>query len=149
MRIALADAAATGALGRRLAAGMDRGVVYLRGELGAGKTALARAILNGRGYTGKVKSPTYTLVEPYSVDGQTIYHLDLYRLSDPEELEYAGGRDYFDDQAICLLEWPEKAQGCLPEPDIEIALRYEKQGRYAVLTAQTEKGREVLAKISY
>ena len=93
MRIELADEAATAALGRRLAAVLQTGVVYLEGELGAGKTALARAILQGRGFAGKVKSPTYTLVEPYHVEADNIYHLDLYRLSDPEELEWLGLRD--------------------------------------------------------
>lgn len=103
------------------------GIVLLKGDLGAGKTTLVRGLLRHLGYKGIVKSPTYTLVEPYQLGSRLIYHFDLYRLGDPEELEYIGGRDYWDSDALCLIEWPEKAAGHLPKADIELTLQYEKQ----------------------
>lgn len=116
-------------------------VVYLRGSLGAGKTTFARGFLHGLGYHGVVKSPTYTLVEPYSFEGGlTCYHFDLYRLADPEELEFTGARDYFNDASICLIEWPEKAAGFLHEADIDCTLEHHPQGRKITLTACSEKG---------
>lgn len=124
-------------------------IFYLQGELGAGKTTFVRGFLQGLGHRGVVKSPTYTLVEPYEIGHKRIYHFDLYRLADPDELEYAGGRDYFDGEAICLLEWPEKAEGCLPEADIQLLLSYENEGRRAEIVANTSKGKAVLASLSY
>ena len=140
MRLELVDAAATETLGRRLAAGMHRGIVYLEGELGAGKTALARAILRGRGYSGKVKSPTYTLVEPYRIGNERVYHLDLYRLSDPEELEWLGLRDMLDAPALLLVEWPERGAGYLPAADLRIVLKYRGTGRVVNLYSKTALG---------
>ena len=131
---ALADEAATLALGaelgHRLAAG---GCVYLEGDLGAGKTTLVRGILRGLGHNGAVKSPTYTIVEPYEIRGVHIYHFDLYRLSDPEELELVGVREYFDAGSLCLLEWPERGAGVVPAPDLTITLAVNGHGRKATL----------------
>jgi len=112
------------------------GLVFLNGDLGAGKTTLVRGLLRNLGYQGIVKSPTYTLVEPYEINGRNIYHFDLYRLGDPEELEYMGGRDYWNSDALCLIEWPEKAQGYLPEPDMILNIRYLNEGRDLEITSE-------------
>jgi len=127
-------------------------VIFLDGDLGTGKTTLVRGFLQSLGFTGNVKSPTYTLVEPYRIDNQQIYHFDLYRLGTPDELEYAGGRDYFDGDAICLIEWPEKAKGYLPMADLLVQLSYQNQagvqGRHCVISSNTPKGRSILQALS-
>jgi tRNA threonylcarbamoyladenosine biosynthesis protein TsaE len=134
----LADAEATVALGHTLGKLFSgSGVVYLQGDLGAGKTTLTRGILQAYGHTGPVKSPTYTLVEPYELPDTTIYHFDLYRLLDSEELELMGFRDYFHPQALALVEWPVRGEPLLPSPDWLIALEVTESGfgRVARLTA--------------
>jgi tRNA threonylcarbamoyladenosine biosynthesis protein TsaE len=124
----LDDEAATLACGARFAKVVQAGlVVYLHGDLGAGKTTFARGVLHGLGYVGKVKSPTYTLVESYpilfnNIFNYTFYHFDLYRFIDENEWEAAGFRDYFNPQSVCMIEWPEKAEHMLPIPDVNIQL---------------------------
>jgi tRNA threonylcarbamoyladenosine biosynthesis protein TsaE len=137
----LADEQATTELGAALSAVLRPGmVVFLSGDLGAGKTTLARALIQALGHAGRVKSPTYTLVEIYVISSLYLYHFDFYRFNDPEEWEEAGFREYFNDASICLVEWPEKAGGLLPPADIEIALHVAGDGRQARITAVTGKG---------
>src|SRR5690554_4241302 len=118
--------------------------LFLDGDLGAGKTTLTRGILRAFGHTGAVKSPTYTLVEAYEFPERRVYHFDLYRLGDPEELEYMGIRDYFDDHSISLIEWPARGAGYLPSPDWWLQVTVEGVGRRISVEAKTAKGRLLL-----
>lgn len=141
--------AAMEAWGARLGQACPQGAwIYLRGDLGAGKTTLVRGLLRGLGYEGKVKSPTYTLVEPYTLSGHHVHHLDLYRLADPEELAWIGIEEIFQADHLCLVEWPEQGQGVLPVPDVELALEYAGNGRLIQAQARTERGRGVVAQMS-
>jgi len=154
----LPDEAATDALGNRLAerihasinqsksieiSNLENGcgaLIYLRGELGAGKTALVRALLRACGVTGRIKSPSYALLESYKVSSLYFYHIDFYRFSDSSEWQDAGFRDLFRPDAVILIEWPEKAADQLPVPDVLIELSYAEPGRIARLEAHTKRG---------
>jgi tRNA threonylcarbamoyladenosine biosynthesis protein TsaE len=129
LTLPLPDAAATERFGARVAPLLEGGmVVTLRGELGTGKTTLARGVLRARGVRGPVKSPTYTLVEHYPVSSLYFYHFDFYRLANPHEWDDAGVSDYFRDDAICLVEWPERVAGLLATPDLELSLSHAADG---------------------
>ena len=145
------DEAATLACGARFANILQAGLnIYLHGNLGAGKTTFARGVLHGLGHIGKVKSPTYTLVEPYNFSDYNVYHFDLYRFIDEEEWEAAGFREYFNPQSICMIEWPEKAAHILPKPDIDVKLSLyntvhdENIGRQIQLSANSVLGQQCL-----
>jgi tRNA threonylcarbamoyladenosine biosynthesis protein TsaE len=148
MEVLLADAEAQSAFGELLAACLPgRCVVYLEGDLGSGKTTLARGILRGLGHRGPARSPTYTLIEPYELAAARVYHLDLYRLGDPEELEYLGLRDLAGEEAVLLVEWPERGAGVLPPPDLRISLHHLRDGRRLELSAQSRAGRAIMGEL--
>ncbi|TFW07633.1 tRNA (adenosine(37)-N6)-threonylcarbamoyltransferase complex ATPase subunit type 1 TsaE [Oxalobacteraceae bacterium OM1] len=150
----LRDEAATAAFGACFAKALAPGLaIYLHGDLGAGKTALTRALLHAAGHQGKVKSPTYTLAEPYRVvignAPVDVIHFDLYRLASPEEFLDAGFREHFGGAAICIVEWPEKAQGVLPPPDIDVVIAMAGVGRDIELRALSDQGSECLKRIKF
>lgn len=153
MRLTAADADATRALGARLANAIlatdEPGalVIGLSGDLGAGKTTLAGGLLGALGHDGATRSPTYTLVEPYRLAGRDVNHCDLYRLRDPSELDDLGLRDLMTPRSLLLVEWPERAGGRLGAPDLSLALAYADGGRTVELSAASEAGKRVLARL--
>lgn len=146
VELCLADETASLRLGQLLGESLQAGgTLFLEGTLGAGKTTLTRGLLRFLGHAGAVKSPTYTLVEPYQLAAVQVFHFDLYRLGDAEELEFMGIRDYFAPGSLCVVEWPSRGTGFLPAPDVAIALEVAPPGRLARLSAGTGKGRQLLA----
>ena len=143
--VELPDESATLRLGQQLAP--VSGLIFLRGELGAGKTTFVRGYLRALGYGGAVKSPTYTLIEPYELNNRTLLHLDIYRLGDPSELEHIGVRDELEQGNTLLVEWPERAHGLLGKPDLDIALHYHNDARRAELMPATSEIADVLAQV--
>lgn len=154
MELVINDSGSMERLGAALAAAVlsaDRRhtLINLQGPLGAGKTTLVRGFLRGCGVSGPIKSPTYTLIEPYQVGERAFYHFDLYRLEDPEALEMLGVRDYFSGDSVCLIEWPEQAGGLLPAATVEVRLALEGTGRRATLTPATEHGASLLKSFNF
>lgn len=151
--LALPDEAATLALGARLARALEPGLsIWLQGDLGAGKTTLSRGLLRELGFSGRVKSPTYTLVELYGFPRFNLYHFDLYRFADHNEWDDAGFREYFGPQAVCLVEWPDKGGSGLPRPDMAVELDFFEgdggDGRRVRITGFTEAGKACVARLS-
>ncbi len=141
----LPDETATADFGARLASVLpEQAVIFLEGDLGAGKTTLVRALLRALGHQGAVRSPTYTLVEPYEIADRSLYHLDLYRLGSPEELEDIGIRDLLAQPCVLLIEWPERGAGVLPEPDLRLILTAAGAGRALTVRAATPLGGKLL-----
>lgn len=146
-QVSACDELAMKEAGEKLALSFEGGeIIYLTGCLGAGKTTLTAGILRGLGHPGAVKSPTYTLVEPYDLERFQVYHFDLYRLGDPEELEYIGIREYTDHNAICILEWPERGLGFIPSPDLVIRIEMAAVGRSLIMQAKTPKGTRMISR---
>ena len=146
----LPDEAATGALARRVAGALQGGglVIYLDGPLGAGKTSFARALLTACGVGERIKSPTYSLVEGYAAQGRPAWHLDLYRIADPGELEWLGLDALAESAALVLVEWPERGAGALPAADLQLRLSYAGTGRQALLQACTARGERLFEQLS-
>ena len=145
----LPDEATTAELATRLAGALDGGlVVYLHGDLGAGKTSFARALLGALGVGERIKSPTYSLVESYRANGRPAWHLDLYRIADPGELEWLGLDALSDPSALVLVEWPERGAGALPAPDLVVHLSYAGTGRHARMEVRTPRGAAVTSRLA-
>ena len=123
-------------------------IIYLMGDLGAGKTTLTRGVMRGFGYEGAVKSPTYTIIEPYEFKKSKIYHFDLYRLADAEEVEYLGAEEYFSPANLCLIEWPEKGLGAIPPADLVIELTQRGVGRSLTCKNQSKKGLKIIKRLT-
>lgn len=122
-------------------------IIFLEGDLGTGKTTLVRSFIQALGYQGTIKSPTYTLVEPYTIQQQLLFHFDLYRLQDPQELEFIGIEDYFMQKGIFLIEWPERGTGVLPPADLTCYIQHRSLGRQLQVSAKTEYGEKILANL--
>lgn len=156
LKLDLKDEAATLKLGRLLAPLLQREAmklnrafcVFLKGDLGAGKTTLSRAVITSLGHQGPVRSPTFTLVESYQPHDFCVYHFDLYRLNDAEELEYMGIRDYFASQALCLVEWPERASGVMGKADATVEITYRENSRHAVIKCDAFTPDDLLSLLS-
>ncbi len=151
MLISLVDESATLDFGKRIAqlCPDNQFTLHLKGDLGAGKTTFSRGFIQALGHTGNVKSPTYTLVENYQLNNRPVFHFDLYRLADPEELDYLGLDDYLTSNAVCLIEWPEQADKYLPEPDLKLEFNYQNTGRTINLTAFSNDGQNLIKKLNY
>ena len=149
LKIELADFHKTEALGGELAVLVDEGgLVFLQGDLGTGKTTLCRGLLRSLGYLGAVKSPTFTLIEPYLIGDRAVIHFDLYRLGHPEELNYLGVEEYFETTSLCVIEWPERGYGFLPQQDLVVSLAYKNSlERTALITSFSSKGARVLQQL--
>ena len=148
LELHLPEETATSAFGARLARVIAPGLSFhLHGDLGSGKTTLVRGLLRGLGYQGRVKSPTYALVELYTVSRLNLYHFDFYRFRDPKEWRDAGLDEYFDGASVCLVEWPEKAAGLLPGADLDIAFEFAGDGRDLSVRAGTESGKACIERL--
>ena len=149
MHLHLADEAAFANLGANIAGGLRPGLrIYLSGDLGSGKTTLVRAMLRALGYAGRVKSPSYTLVELYTVSRLHLYHFDFYRFRNADEGRDAGFRDLFGGDAVCLVEWPDKALAWLPAPDLDIRISVAGAGRDVEIRSRSESGDKCLDRAS-
>lgn len=149
MELFLADEHATLKLGKQLAqlCPPTQFTLFLEGELGAGKTTFSRGLLHALGHQGNVKSPTYTLVERYDLTTRTVFHFDLYRLIDPEELDYLGLDDYFNNGSLCLIEWAMQGSEYLPKPDLILEIKYQDHARIAKIHAPSMQGKAVLEQL--
>ncbi|MEM8593287.1 MAG: tRNA (adenosine(37)-N6)-threonylcarbamoyltransferase complex ATPase subunit type 1 TsaE [Pseudomonadota bacterium] len=149
-RVQLENEAATLAIAAQFARALNEcTIVYLNGDLGAGKTCFSRGVIHALGFDGRVKSPTFTLVELYELaSGRSVFHFDFYRLSDPDEVYYLGIDDYVRDGFVCLMEWPSKAQGCIPQADVVVNLEHAGESRVIELIAVSDVGAYVLERMS-
>jgi len=148
LELKLPDSAATLRLGEALAAGAAPGtVLFISGDLGAGKTTLVRGLLRGLGYAGRAKSPTYALVEPYELSSLDLYHFDFYRFKDRSEWLNSGFREHFNPGSVCVVEWPEKAGDLLSPPDLQITLEFDGEARRARLEARSQPGEAWLSSL--
>jgi len=148
LEVFLADEEATLQLGAQLAACLSESIlIYLSGDLGAGKTTLTRAMLRALGISDHIKSPTFSMVECYERDKQPLYHIDLYRLTNPEELEYLGLQDLMGTNAIIMIEWPERAGDYLPKADVHCYLSFHKEGRLLKMEPNSDQGKKILEKV--